>query len=132
MLFLAVNRLHKLVAENLADVDLGWWLSRVPPELRGAAEGRHDSEGEVMAVEDVRMHPVMYLSLGELFDLIYVRENWDGVFRAVFHVKRAGVEESARRLIALRNRVADSRSLSPQALQDLEVAIRRLGLGDGP
>ncbi len=128
LLFVAENALRKLVAEGLAETGDAWWIDKVPPELRGAAEGRRDGEGEVLSVEDMQLHPVMYLSLGELIELIRARENWDSVFRAAFPVRRASFEESARRLAALRNRVAHSRPLSAEALKDLEDAIRRLGL----
>ena len=131
LIFDAENRLRKLVAESLAeaepDGDGAWWINRVPPELRGDAEARRDAEGEVLAA-DAPLHPVMYLSLGELFELIRAKENWNRIFRAVFPVGRAGFEESAGRLAALRNRVAHSRPLSPEALRELEDATRRLGL----
>jgi hypothetical protein len=134
LLFEAENRLRKLVAESLADAEPGgddaWWVSRVPPELRGDAEARRDAEGEVLAVEDTRLHPVMYLSLGELLELIRVSENWDRIFRAVLPIGRSGFEESARRLTALRNRVAHSRPLSVDAARELEDVTRRLGLGE--
>ena len=134
LLFEAENRLRKLVAESLADAEPGgddaWWVSRVPPELRGDAEARRDAEGEMLAVEDTRLHPVMYLSLGELLELIRVKENWDRIFRAVFPIGRSGFEESARRLTALRNRVAHSRPLSADAVRELEGVTRRLGLGE--
>ena len=62
---------------------------------------------------------MMYLSLGELLELIRNKENWDRVFRATFPVGKASFEDAARRLAALRNRVAHSRPLSAEALLDL-------------
>lgn len=130
LVFVAENRLRKLVAESLTNADPAWWVSRVCPELRGDAEGRREGEGEVLSLEDMHLHPIMYLNLGEVFDLIYEKENWNRIFRAIFPAKKTRVEDSARRFSALRNRVAHSRPLSPQALEDLEAAIRQLGLAD--
>lgn len=130
LLFVAENRLRKLVAESLTDVDPAWWISQVPPELRGAAEGRRDSEGEILSIEDMHLHPVMYLNLGEMLDLIYKKENWDTVFRVVFPMGKTTVEEDSRRFNALRNRIAHNRPISQRQLEDLKGLVQRLGLLD--
>lgn len=128
-LFRSENELRMLVAERLRTVDPVWWVSDVPPEVRGAAEGRKRREGTIAATEEPQSHPLMYLTLDELFSLIFC--NWDRVFRAVFApLSQETVEGLAQKFAAIRNRLAHSRPVSADQLQEFETLLRRLGLGE--
>ena len=126
-LFLSENRLREIVAESLAAADSAWWILHVPAEVRAAAEGRKKKEAVIAAADDDQSHPLMYLTVGELFELIFA--NWKRIFGAVFSpVSQSAVEGAAQRFEAIRNRLAHSRPVTENQLRELEMLARRLGL----
>ncbi|HYH54279.1 MAG TPA: Swt1 family HEPN domain-containing protein [Solirubrobacterales bacterium] len=126
-LFFSENKLRQLVAERLCAVDDAWWILHVPPEVRGAAEGRKKSEIVIAASEEDQSHPLMYLTLNELFELIFA--NWSRVFGAAFSpLSQSAVREVAQKVEAIRNRLAHSRPVSEDQLREFEMLAKRLGL----
>jgi hypothetical protein len=126
-LFFSENQLRQLVAERLRAVDNAWWILHVPPVVRGAAEGRKKGEIIIAASEEDQSHPLMYLTLSELFELIFV--NWDRVFAAPFSpLSQSAVREMALKVEAIRNRLAHSRPVSEDQLREFEMLANRLGL----
>jgi len=126
-LFFSENQLRRFVADRLHAVDDAWWLLHVPPVVRGAAEGRKKGEIIIAASEEVQRHPLMYLTLSEVFELIYA--NWDRVFGSAFAPLSKGVvHEMATKFEAIRNRLAHSRPISEDQLREFEMLASRLGL----
>jgi hypothetical protein len=126
-LFFSENQLRQLVAERLRAVDDAWWILHVPPEMRAAAEGRKKREVTIAASEEDQSHPLMYLTISELFELIFA--NWNRVLGAAFApLSRGAVEETAVKVEAIRNRLAHSRPVSENQLRELETLVSRLGL----
>jgi hypothetical protein len=129
-LFLSENQLRQLVAERLRAVDAGWWILHVPPEVRGAAEGRKKGEAVIAASDEEQSHPLMYLTISELFALVFA--NWDRVFGAAFSpLSQNAVTEIASKVEALRNRLAHSRPVTASQLREFEMLLGRLGLASG-
>jgi hypothetical protein len=122
------NALRELVGKRLAEMDSAWWATRVPTALAGEAESRREAEADLLGPEDGRLHPIMYLSLGELFDLIQLEDNWEHVFTFAFAMGRDGVADVGRRLSAVRNRIAHSRPVSQDAIAEMQRCARRLGI----
>ena len=128
-LFFSENQLRWFVAERLRAVDDAWWLLHVPPQVRGAAEGRKKGEVIIAASEEDQRHPLMYLTLSEIFELISA--NWDRVFGAAFApLSKGAVQEMAAKIEAIRNRLAHSRPVSEDQLREFEMLANRLGLLD--
>jgi hypothetical protein len=122
------NHLRRAVADNLADHDNAWWATRIPPELAGEAEARRRTEANLLGQEDAALHPLMYLGLGEIFDIVFERPNWDQVFRVVTGLNLEGAQDTARRLVAIRNRAAHSRPVRPGHIEEFRTAADHLGL----
>jgi len=126
-LFFSENQLRQLVAERLGAVDDAWWILHVPPPVRGAAEGRRKGEVIIAASEEDQSHPLMYLTLSELFELIFA--NWDRVFGAAFSpLTIDAVQEMAQKVEKIRNRLAHSRPVSESQLREFEMLASRLQL----
>jgi len=129
-LFLSENQLRWFVAERLRAVDDAWWLLHVPPEVRGAAEGRKKGEVIIAASEEGQRHPLMYLTLSELFELIFA--NWDRIFGAAFSpLSKGAVQEMAAKVEVIRNRLAHSRPVYEDQLREFETLVSRLRLLSG-
>lgn len=126
-LFLAENRLREVIAENLQAMEAAWWILHVPSEMRAAAEGRKKNEISIASVDEDQSHPLMYLTVGELFGL--VSSNWKRVFRTVFSpLTLVAVEDAAGHFEAIRNRLAHSRPVSEAQVAELGLLARRLRL----
>jgi len=126
--FEAENQLRRLVAENLGSSDDTWWTNCVPPEVRGKAEGRYEEDRVASAVGEAALHPIAYLTLGEVFDLLF--QHWTLVFRPAFGMTEQSARELAARFESCRNRLAHARPLSTGQYEELLAATRRLGLRD--
>ncbi len=126
-LFFSENALRKLVVDRLEATNAAWWILDVSPQVRAAAEGRRKADGAVAASEEPITHPIMYLTVSELFDVLFGA--WDRVFAAVFSpVPKQTLQTMAREFEAVRNRLAHSRPVTEVQLREFEVLTDRLGL----
>jgi hypothetical protein len=128
-LYLAENRLRALVVDSLMRLDQFWWTARVPEELVVKAESRHRDE-EAATASAEQLHPIMYLSLGEVLEILQYGENWDEVFRLSTGRSRDALGADRDMLIAVRNKVAHNRPVTKSDLDALLLSARRLGLLD--
>jgi len=127
-LFCVENLLRRRIGLWLEEIDQAWWPGRVPESLVAAAELRRRSELESSVCPEVEPHPILYLTVGEMCDLVMSQENWDQVFRVRFGMTRSAFEETKKDLLAVRNKVAHNRVVSASDVAILEGAVRRLGL----
>lgn len=124
------NRLRRKIVEELGAVDETWWPSRIPNEFVAGAELRRRTELDSAAAPDKEQHPLMYLSMGELFEVILLNENWTQVFGITMHRSREMVRAAGRDVMAVRNKVAHSRPVTDTDYGLLVGAAERLGLWD--
>lgn len=129
-LFAAENCLRSRVATWLAEVDQTWWPSRVPESLVGEAELRRRVEMDSPAAPPQEQHPILYLTLRELVDVILMRSNWDEVFRVQFGISREAFERAVADVTVVRNKVAHSRVVRESDLEVLTSGLARLGLSE--
>jgi hypothetical protein len=122
------NRLRARVAESLSSEDDDWWTSRIPSSIAAKAEARRAAERESPAAGVGSMHPIMYLELGELADVIRDENNWRPVFGVRFALDRAEFDDALRRVTSVRNKTAHNRPLTGVDVELLRDAARHLGL----
>lgn len=106
---------RRLLAASSSD----WWTARVPKDPRRRAEERWESEkraGSVVASS----HVVDYLDFTDIREVIRFGPNWNDAFKEVLGEWRAALDESLRRLEAMRRKVAHSRPLSAEELTSLQ------------
>jgi hypothetical protein len=126
-LFSLENKLRSVVAIELGAVDSAWWPSRVPDTLVAEAELRRKAEAESLAESHPDAHPLLFLTTGELFDLILTRANWGGVFQPALGITKHALVRAMEDILAVRNKVAHNRPVAPS---DLALALAaRAGLG---
>lgn len=128
-LFRLENELRAAVAAELEAVDSTWWPSRIPEGVVAEVELRRRAESESSASADPDAHPLLFLTTGELVDLVLTRASWDGSFRVRFNVTREAFERAMGDVIAVRNKVAHNREVSSTDVALLRSAGERLGLG---
>jgi hypothetical protein len=128
MLYEAENALRKLIIETLGALDAAWWPGRVPAEFAAAAELRRRAEFDSSAVPDHDFHPIMYLTLGELFEIVLSSENWEHAFSVALRRTAAMTRDAAGDMLAVRNKVAHSRPVSASDVSLLASSARRLHL----
>jgi hypothetical protein len=127
LLYVIENRLRELVVERLSRLDPLWWSTCVPEETIAAAESRRRAEADAPA-SVTQLHPIMYLSLGELIGILEYGRNWQEVFRLATGRTRQALEAPRGMLIAVRNKVAHNRPVTEQDLTALRLGARLLGL----
>jgi hypothetical protein len=128
LLYTTENRLRARVAEWLGEVDRTWWPNRVGEQLAALAESRRQSEMESQAAPKEELHPIMYLHLGEVFDVIASEINWEQVFRVRLAMTREALYEEADALGKVRVKAAHNRPIDEDDLGILQRAARRLRL----
>ncbi len=111
IVFEAENRLRRVIVEVLGSIEPTWWTTRVRPELRGRAE-KAAREEEASAVDTAPLHPIGYMTLGELFELVFHGPNWDGAFSIKFQDGADATRRRADDLKAVRNKIAHSRPVT--------------------
>jgi hypothetical protein len=127
LLYQIENAMRRLVVGRLAAADDLWWSNRVPAQLLTDAEGRRASEAESGASAEA-FHPIMFLSLGELFDVLLENRNWEEVFGLAVGLSRESVQAHQRTIIAVRNKVAHSRPVPGDDVAAMRLSAGKLGL----
>jgi hypothetical protein len=122
------NRLREIIVEALGAVDRTWWQTRVPSTYIGEAESRRTAELKSATTPTRGAHPIMFLSLGELFEIVLTRENWDQVFAVRVRRTPDVVRTASRDLLAVRNKIAHDRPVSEDDVELARNAAQRLGL----
>lgn len=122
------NRLREMFVSGMEESEATWWETRMPPELVGSVQVRQQAEMDVLGADEPSLHPVLFMSLGEILDQMIRSENWERSFRLVFPVTKDGFCDAARRLKAVRNRITHSRPVSSEALEAFRMSASTLGL----
>jgi Swt1-like HEPN len=130
-LFRIENRLREVVAEALSQVEGTWWPSRFPAALVREADQRRQSEAESPAPISFDLHPLAFLDLGELVDVILEEANWEQVFKVRFGLSRDAFSQAMTAVTAVRNKVAHNRPVGANDLTVLRLAVQRLTLWPG-
>jgi hypothetical protein len=128
LMFYAENLLRRRVGESLSEIDQAWWPSRIPDSLVAEAELRRRAEIESAAAPTYDAHPIGYLTLGELIDVISSQPNWDQVFRVRFGMTRRAFEDAMSDVTVIRNKAAHNRPVTSADCVTLQVALSRLHL----
>jgi hypothetical protein len=128
LFYVLENQLREMIVEALGAVDRAWWQTRVPPNLIGEAESRRTAEFESAATPTGEGHPIMFLSLGELFDIVLAADNWGQVFGIRIRRSADVARAASRDLIAVRNKIAHNRPVSAADLDLAQNAAQRLGI----
>jgi hypothetical protein len=129
LLYGVENRLRQKVAECLGEVDRAWWPNRVSDKIAAQAESRRQDEMESLVAPLPEPHPIMYLHITEIFDVIMLDSNWTQVFRVRLPLAKQAVRTEAEMINKIRIKVAHNRPISDDDLLRLEIAARRLGVG---
>jgi hypothetical protein len=127
-LFRSENRLRRLVGTALADFEEMSWPSRFPASVVREVEQRRESEGDSLAPPSAEVHPIAYLTFGELVDSILQEANWEQVFRLRLGMSRDAFTHAALAIMAVRNKVAHNRPVNARDLTVLRLALERLDL----
>jgi hypothetical protein len=128
LLFEAENCLRTLIVQALSGLDRAWWTTRVDSKMSADAESRRRAESDSVAAPESELHPMMYLSLGELFTITLEGANWRDAFRTRFRVSHHKMQELIGEVLAIRNKVAHNRSVSDTDLALLQGVLGRLHL----
>jgi hypothetical protein len=127
-LFRAENRLRRIVGSALAEVEDTWWPSRFPTNIVREVEQRRKSEADSTAPASADVHPIAYLTFGELVDSVLEESNWEQIFRVRLGLSRDAFTQAASVITTVRNKVAHNRPVSEPDLTVLRLASKRLGL----
>jgi hypothetical protein len=127
-LFRAENSLRRVVGSALAEIEDTWWPSRFPASVVREVEQRRKAEADSPAPARADVHPIAYLTFGELVDSILDESNWEQVFRVKLGLTRDAFTNTTAAITTVRNKVAHNRPVSEPDLTVLRMASTRLGL----
>lgn len=127
-LFRAENRLRRKVGDWLGEVEETWWPSRFDDSLVREVEQRRRAEADSPAPSTTDVHPIGYLTFGELVDAILAQANWEQVFRVRIGMTREAINQAVAVILAVRNKVAHNRPVDESDVASLRLALRRLDL----
>jgi hypothetical protein len=130
LLYEIENRLRERVASFLGEVDRAWWPNRVGEKIAASAESRRQDEMDTRVAPVEELHPVMYLHLMEVIDIIVSDVNWNQVFRVRLPISREAFREEARVVGAVRLKIAHNRPITDDDLVLLRLAARRMRIID--
>ena len=121
------NRLRQLVVVSLAGGGDGWWSESVPPAIATEAEALWLKErgGAPGSARD--LHPVMYLTMDQLYALLVGRRTW-AALRTQANLDRSVFHGIWRQFVDVRNKVAHNRPASKVDILTLETVLERLNL----
>ncbi len=115
------NALRLLIQQRLSSISENWWVERIPEDVRERAEDRKKRNEQVWPWnEPGDLHPIHYVDFADYVKVIRRRDNWQGVFSAVFRDPEL-LSVKLRELEPVRNAVAHFRPLSRKSFERLEL-----------
>lgn len=120
--FVLETEMRRLISQLLGEQDQDWWKNKIPPDVRGYAEGGYKKE--VTTRGDASGYTYLeYVNLSDLFKIIVQRENWRECFEVVFKSKEY-VNSKANILLNKRNDIMHSRQLRDDDLYEFVTVTR--------
>ncbi len=110
--------LRELIAKKLAKTSPYWWIEKILPDVRKKTEKR-----KARSLEDQdagERSPIYYVDFADYAKIITMEDNWDGIFKEIFHHKEA-ILTKLKELEPIRNAVMHSRDISLKQIQRLEL-----------
>jgi hypothetical protein len=126
LLYIIENQLRERIVDWLGNEDRRWWPMRVPNQLRNA-EKLWLGERASRFPPSSPLHPVMYLTVGELLMLPEAGENWP-IFDARWRIDQKSYQTIRDDIIAIRNKVSHNRPVTENEVVVLRTAATRLRL----
>lgn len=126
-LYLVENSLRAKIMSWLDEHDPRWWPQRIPDRLRDA-ERLWLGERSSRFPPATRLHPIMYLTMGELLLIPEASNNWPDVFQSRWRIELSAFQAIRDDLLAIRNKVSHNRPVSGDELVVLRNAASRLRL----
>jgi len=119
------------VSSRLSTIAPGWWITRVPEDIRTRAEERKaKNEKQYPWDEEPKVHPIHYVDFPDYTKIILRKDNWSDVFVSIFG-DREVISVKLRELEPIRNSIAHSRKLTRAQETKLELyaseILRSLG-----
>lgn len=115
------NTLREFISKELSKIIPDWWIQRVPPDVRKLAEERKAKNENLWPWHQEKGLPLMYyVDFPDYIRIIIRKDNWKDFFAPVFKDKEA-ISTKLRELEPIRNDIAHSREISPQAGKKLEI-----------
>ena len=108
------------IIRDLEEVSKDWWTERVPVAVHKMAEQRKKrSESPWNRVTGENL-PIDYVDFADYAKIITREDNWNNIFRDVFHNKEA-ILSKLKELEPIRNAVMHSRNLDSKQIQRLQL-----------
>jgi hypothetical protein len=113
--------LRVFISGQLSSIDANWWMRRIPPEVRQAAEHRLQQRERTWPwTPGVEATPIHYVDFSDYSKIIGFDQNWSGVFGRFFGDVEI-IRSKLRELEPIRNDIAHSRTLSTEARTKLRL-----------
>jgi hypothetical protein len=125
--YLIENGLRRAIVELLSGGDDAWWPGAIPDSISAQAQLLQQAERASRASPRTELHPIMYVELGELRDILVMQTVWDKA-RIRFGLERDAFEELWDDLKLVRNKVAHNRPLEDSDVAFLDAVATRLRL----
>ena len=110
--------LKELIAKKLAKTSPDWRIERIPPDVRKMAEKRKARSLEDQDAGERSL--IHYVDFAGYAKIITMEDNWDGIFKEIFHHKEA-ILTKLKELEPIRNAVMHSRDISLKQIRRLEL-----------
>ncbi|HEV2500108.1 MAG TPA: hypothetical protein VGY31_11070 [Terriglobia bacterium] len=126
ILYVIENGLRELIIELLERLGDGrWYKHRLPPDLLDKYTQARKWERSQTWIQCVPHHPIYYLDFPDIATILERKDNWDQVFKAIFHRKDITIS-GLRRLEPVRNKVAHNRKASAADLAIVQAQYEQL------
>lgn len=129
LLYRVENTLRLRLVEGLESIDPFWWPTRVADrEVVAGAELRRTAEADSALAPSEGLHPIMYIDLNDLFEIMAEAQNWTEVVSIRTGLTAAAFAELRGTIVSVRNKAAHNRPLTSGDVAMLRAAAERLGI----
>ncbi|MBE0516415.1 MAG: hypothetical protein IBX41_03340 [Methanophagales archaeon] len=120
------TKLRGFISSKLESITPNWWKERIPDDVRKRAEERKAKNEKLWPWHTQKdLHPIHYIDFTDYVKIITRKDNWEGIFVAVFKEKEI-ISVKLKELESIRNAIAHSRELDNEETEKFRIYAREI------
>jgi hypothetical protein len=113
------ENIRKFIEIELSESTPQWWKQRIPGDVKTNAEERKEKDEKRKIWDFKEQSLISYIDFTDYEKIITQKNNWNDIFRDVFHDKVA-ISGKLKAIEPIRNTISHTRNLDPHEIKQLK------------
>lgn len=113
------EKIRRFLEQELSKLTTQWWKQRIPGDVKENAEGRKEKDESRKNWNYEKQPLISYIDFTDYEKIITQKNNWNDIFRHVFHDKTA-ISGKLKEIDPIRNAISHTRNLDVYEIKQIK------------